>query len=235
MHIFFAPDISDDLATLNQEESHHCVKVLRMQKDQEVMVTDGFGSWCKAVVRLPHPKATQLVITERTEAYGKRTFHLHMAVAPTKNIDRFEWFLEKSTECGIDEITPVYCRQSERRTIKPHRLEKIVMAAMKQSLRAYLPRLNPAVAFNDFMQRPAVSNAFIAHCAEGEKPLLQEVCSPGKATTLLVGPEGDFTMEEVAAAKETGFREISMGQHRLRTETAAMALCVQANTINGLL
>ncbi len=169
------------------------------------------------------------------ENIGKRPFRLHMALAPTKNIDRFEWFLEKATECGIDEITPVICEKSERRVIKPQRLEKILVAAMKQSLRAFLPRLNAATPLETFLRQPLANSRFIAHCAEGSRKHLRDVYMPGSDALFLVGPEGDFSDREIETAIEQGFTAISMGKHRLRTETAALALCVQANTMNALL
>ncbi|MFP4468430.1 MAG: 16S rRNA (uracil(1498)-N(3))-methyltransferase [Bacteroidales bacterium] len=235
MHVFFVHELSGDLLSLPEEESRHCAKVLRLQPGHEVAVTNGEGLWCLASIEEAHPKSSLVKIIERKEAYGKRPFRLHMAVAPTKNIDRFEWFLEKATECGIDEITPVFCAYSERRIIKPHRLEKILVAAMKQSLRSYLPKLNPAIELEDYLRQPVPEHAFMAHCAEGKKRTLAGSYQTGKDLTMLVGPEGDFSPEEIEAALEAGYQAISMGSHRLRTETAALALCVQANTINGLL
>ncbi len=235
MHVFFVHELSGDLLSLPEEESRHCAKVLRLRPGDEVAVTDGKGLWALAAIEEAHPKSSLVKVIQRKEAYRKRPFRLHMAVAPTKSIDRFEWFLEKATECGIDEITPVFCAYSERRVIKPHRLEKILVAAMKQSLRAYLPKLNPAIELQDFLQHPVPEHAFMAHCAEGEKQTLAGSYQTGEDLTVLVGPEGDFSPAEIEAATDAGYRAISMGSHRLRTETAAMALCVQANTINGLL
>ncbi len=235
MHVFFAQDISNDLVVLNAEESRHCAQVLRVRPDQEVVVVDGQGCWCFAAIEQSHPRASSVRIIRRISEYRKRDFRLHMAVAPTKSIDRFEWFLEKAVECGIDEITPVFCERSERRTIKPQRLEKILLSGMKQSLRAYLPLLNPATELNMFLQQPSPPLAFIAHCSQGDKHRLHEVCPPKNDVLLVVGPEGDFSPDELKQAADNGFRPISLGEHRLRTETAALALCIQVNTINGLL
>ncbi len=235
MHVFFVHDLSGDLFSLPEEESRHCARVLRLRPGDRVALTNGKGLWAHASIEEPHPKSSLVKVIEKKEHVGRRPFRLHMAVAPTKNIDRFEWFLEKATECGIDEITPVYCENSERRIIKPHRLEKILVAAMKQSLRAYLPKLNPAVELREFLQQPAVANAFIAHCADGEKQTLTGNYQTGEDVTMLVGPEGDFSPEEIDVATGAGYRAISMGSHRLRTETAAVALCIQINTLNNLL
>ena len=235
MHVFFVHDLTGNMLSLTEEESRHCAKVLRLRRGDQVAVTDGKGLWALASIEEPHPKSSLLKIIRKNEQYGRRPFSLHMAVAPTKSIDRFEWFLEKATECGIDEITPVYCDNSERRIIKPQRLEKILVAAMKQSLRAYLPKLNPAIDLREFLQQPAPANAFMAHCADGEKQTLAGNYQTGEDVTMLVGPEGDFTPEEIDLATGAGYQAISMGSHRLRTETAAVALCVQINTLNNLL
>ncbi len=235
MHVFFVPTISGDKLYLPEEESHHCTKVLRLRRGHEVAVTDGKGSWSTASIEEVHPRSSLLKITKTVSGYGKRPFSLHMAVAPTKNIDRFEWFLEKATECGIDEITPVLCENSERRIIKPPRLEKILATAMKQSLRAYLPTLNPIIDLSSFLSRPVQGNAFIAHCADGDKHKLDTLCEQGKDVLILVGPEGDFSRAEINTALQQGYQPISMGNHRLRTETAAIALCVQVNTLNAVL
>lgn len=235
MQVFYSLHIEGDTHVLDQEESHHCVRVLRLRAGDMLYLTNGRGLWCTARVQEAHPRATRLGIESRQESYGRRPLGLHVAIAPTRQIDRFEWFLEKATECGVDEITPVFCQQSERRIIKPSRWHKLMVSAMKQSMRAYLPRLNPAVEFQDFLERELPAQAYIAHCGKGKRSSLQASCQPGQDVVFLVGPEGDFSAGEVAAATARGFEPISLGTHRLRTETAALALCVQANTLNGLL
>lgn len=235
MHVFFADDISHDVVHLSTKESYHCAKVLRFRAGEEVMITDGRGLMCRAIVEESHPGNSTFRITKRSEGHMKRPFHLHMAVAPTKKIDRFEWFLEKATECGIDEISPIYGDYSERRFLKPQRFEKIMVSAMKQSARAFLPKLNPLAKLSTFLRQPKPPHAFIAHCGEGEKHSLLDIYSAGRDVLLVIGPEGDFSEEELEAAASNGFKAISMGPHRLRTETAALALCVQVNTMNGLL
>ncbi len=235
MHVFYIPEIKDDLLTLNPEESRHCTKVLRLQEGDEVILTDGKGVWHKAALSEPHPKACVVQITKRQEQQFRRPFHLHMAVAPTKNIARFEWFLEKATECGVDEITPVFCEHSERNVVKLPRLQKIMIAAMKQALRPWLPVLNPALKLNDFLEQNPEGKKFIAHCQEGDKKPFRELYVPGQDVLILIGPEGDFSPEEVNTAGGKGFEAITMGQHRLRTETAALALCIEANFLNNLI
>ncbi len=235
MHTFFTDDIIADQIDLGPEESNHCARVLRMRAGDEVCLVDGRGTFCKARLQDVHQKKTTAIIYHRELEHGKRPFHLHLAVAPTKSIDRFEWLLEKATECGVDEITPIICEKSERRIIKPQRLEKVLQAAMKQSLRAYLPRLNPAIKYTDFMKQPRQEIALIAHCADGAKQNIANTYEAGKNVTALIGPEGDFSETEIMLALDKGCRAISLGHHRLRTETAALAVCIQLNTANRLL
>ena len=235
MHTFFSDEIISDHIHLGPEESNHCSRVLRMQVGDEVWLVDGRGTFCKARLQHVHHKETTAAVYHREHEYGKRPFHLHLAVAPTKSIDRFEWLLEKATECGFDEITPIICEQSERRIIKPQRLEKVLQAAMKQSLRAYLPRLNPIIKYTEFIKQPLQEIALIAHCADGEKQNIATTFEAGKNVTALIGPEGDFSEQEIKLALDKGCQAISIGHHRLRTETAALAMCIQLNTVNGLL
>lgn len=235
MHFFFSENIQNDLIILDAEESRHCARVLRMRAGQEIGIVDGKGTLCKARLVEVDARGTVASVFYRAIEYGKRPFHLHLAVAPTKNIDRFEWLLEKTTECGIDEITPIICEKSERRIIKPQRLEKIVVAAMKQSGRAYCPKLNPATSVNDFLKTKQPGIAMLAHCAADKKQPLTKIYTPGQQALVLIGPEGDFTTGEIGAALNKGYHAISLGSHRLRTETAAITACIQLNTMNDLL
>ncbi len=235
MHYFYCENIDDDVVQLDAEESRHCARVLRLRAGHEIGVVDGKGTFARAGLLEVDAKATLARVMEKTEKYGKRPFRLHLVVAPTKNIDRFEWLLEKATECGVDEITPLICEKSERRILKPQRLEKIILAAMKQSGRAYRPALNPVIAFKDFMKKEVSGLALMAHCDEVEKAGIGDLYEPGKDVLVMIGPEGDFTGREINAATDKGFKAISLGMHRLRTETAALAACIQVNTINGLL
>ena len=233
MHIFFEENLQNALVELSPEESRHCTKVLRLKAGDEVGFVDGMGLFARARLVDVNAKSTTATITYR-ELKPKRDFHLHMAVAPTKNIDRFEWFLEKATECGIEEITPIICAQSERTVIKPERLNKILLAAMKQSQRAWLPALNDAVKFKDFVNSIKTgTSAVIAHCGEGEKQPLRQLYQPGNDVLIMIGPEGDFSREEIELAGEKGIQAISLGQNRLRTETAALVACMEVNFLNG--
>jgi len=222
--IFYVPDINLG-QVLSEEESQHAVRVLRLQAGNEIEVVDGVGGFYKAVITNPHPKHCSFEIKETILDYGKRDYKLHIAIAPTKNIERFEWFLEKCVEIGIDEITPLVCRFSERKIIKPDRLEKIIVSAAKQSIKAYFPKLNPMVNFDEFIKSEHTAQKFIAHCYEGDKKLLQNVYQKPLDVIVLVGPEGDFTPEEVQKAMKNGYQPISLGNSRLRTETAGVVAC----------
>jgi 16S rRNA (uracil1498-N3)-methyltransferase len=204
-----------------------------MKEGSKLSLTDGRGTLYKAEIIEANPKRCVLNVIDTFKDYQKRNYYLHMVVAPTKNIDRFEWFLEKATEIGVDEITPVLCEHSERKTIKPDRLERIIVAAMKQSLKAYKPVLNPITNFKDFIQQPSDnSRGFIAHCNEGDKELLKNSMRAGEHITLFIGPEGDFSPEEVGLATSAGILPVSLGEARLRTETAAVVGCHTISLMN---
>lgn len=232
MHLFYTPDIEDMNYTLNVEESKHCVRVLRLTEGEEVSLVDGRGNWYNGVVVSADPKGCRVKCHEKIENFGKRDFHLHVAIAPTKNIDRIEWMLEKCTEMGIDEITMLNTAHSERKVVKDERLEKVVVSAMKQSLKAYLPKLNPMTDFKSFVASCGEVQKFIAHCNEGEKKRLDEIYQPGKDVVILIGPEGDFSVEEVGLAGKSGFVPITLGKSRLRTETAGIVACHTIDFMN---
>ena len=231
MNLYYAPDIAKT-PFLPEEESLHCVKVLRQKAGDIIHLIDGVGGLYEARIVIPHQKRTEVEILNVTENYGKRNFKLHMAVAPTKNIDRFEWFLEKATEIGVDTFTPLNCRYSERRIVKPERMEKIVLSAAKQSLKAYLPVINPMIDFNQFIENVTETNRYIAHCYDMDKAYLIDVCAPKSDVILLVGPEGDFSKEEVQMALNNEFQSVSLGDARLRTETAGVVGCHLVNIAN---
>lgn len=236
MHLFYTPDITPDqeVYVLHEDESKHCVRVLRMNKGDNASLIDGKGNLYEVLIEIPHPKKTSVKIIEVLSAYGKRNHYLHMVVAPTKNIDRFEWFLEKATEIGVDEITPLICERSERKEVKLERLYKVIVAAMKQSKTAYLPKLNDPVRFNEFIERQEKSSQkFIAHCLDQKKETLNSEMVPYGKYCIMIGPEGDFTPEEIKRAINEGFVSISLGNTRLRTETAALYACFEANYLNG--
>jgi len=224
MSLFYVPTLSFG-HVLPEEESQHAVKVLRLQVGEEITLIDGAGGFYKARITNPHPKHCSFEITETILEYGKRDFHLHIAIAPTKNIERLEWFIEKATEIGIDEITPIICRFSERKVIKAERLEKIIVSASKQSLKAYFPKLNPLCSFDELIKNQQASQKFIAHCYDEDKRLLQNEVQKSNDVLILIGPEGDFSREEVQKAMSAGFIPVSLGNSRLRTETAGVVAC----------
>lgn len=231
MHVFYTPDIQIQ-PELPAEEAAHAVRVLRLQSGDEVMLTDGKGSFYRAEIGTATPKHCLVNILEILPQEPLWAGHLHIAMAPTKNMDRTEWFAEKATEIGFDELTFLNCRFSERKVIKTERIAKILVSALKQSLKARLPRLNEMTDFNKFIARPFDGQKFIAHCYAGEKPLLKDVVRKGEDALVLIGPEGDFSEEEVERATANGFVPISLGRSRLRTETAALVACHILNLQN---
>lgn len=231
MHVFYTPDIQSH-AELPEEEAAHAVRVLRLQAGDGVMLTDGNGNFYRAEIGAATNKRCLLNIVETLPQEPLWSGHLHLAMAPTKNMDRTEWFAEKATEIGFDELTFLNCRFSERKVIKTERIAKILVSAIKQSLKARLPKLNEMTDFNRFITQPFKGQKFIAHCYEGEKPLLKDVIRKGEDALVLIGPEGDFSEEEVKKAIENGFTPISLGKSRLRTETAALVACHIMNLQN---
>lgn len=224
MHQFFVEDLSQSVVALSPEESRHAASVLRVRNGLSVLVTDGRGLMCHAEVVDVSGKSVSLKITERIADYGRRSYELCVAVAPTKNIDRYEWFLEKATEIGIDRITPLLCSHSERKVVKRDRSEKVVLAAVKQSQKAYVPQIDELTPFATFLRDlPADAQLFIAHCdPDGDKHELKELLLSGGSYVILIGPEGDFSPSEVDLAHKAGFRSVALGLSRLRTETAAL-------------
>ena len=231
MQIFYTPDIATS-PELPDEEAAHCVRVLRLSEGDEILLTDGRGTFYKASIQRAHPKHCEVAISESWRQPALWNFRLHIAVAPTKNMDRMEWFAEKATEIGIDAITCLNCRFSERNEVKTARLEKILISAMKQSLKATLPALRGMTDFKEFVATPFEGRKFIAHCEEGEKPLLKQIYHPGENALILIGPEGDFSPEEIRLALANGFEAISLGESRLRTETAALVACHTLHILN---
>ncbi|MDR0907730.1 MAG: 16S rRNA (uracil(1498)-N(3))-methyltransferase [Rikenellaceae bacterium] len=223
MQLFYAPDITPPHHTLPEEESRHCVKVLRMRAGEVVHLTDGRGNLFEAQIVSADPRRCEVEVMATTAGYGRHPYQLTMAVAPTKNIDRFEWFLEKATEIGVDSIVPLLSQNSERRVLKPERAEKVIVSAAKLSLKAYFPVLEPLTDVKDVIIRPFAGAKLIAHCREDSARVsIMDALAPARDALILIGPEGDFTAEEVALARSHGFIEISLGTSRLRTETAAL-------------
>jgi 16S rRNA (uracil1498-N3)-methyltransferase len=234
MQLFYTPDINPSHPEyfLSEEESKHCIRVLRLENGDEVQLIDGRGGLYAAEIKDAHPKRTILQITNIITSYGKRSHYLHIAVAPTKNIERLEWFLEKATEIGIDEISLIICQRSERKEAKTDRLNKIITAAMKQSLKAYHPVLNEPQQFSKFLLKLFEGQKFIAHCDKGDKAGLSDELIKQGRYLLLIGPEGDFTPNEIDGALQNGFKAITLGESRLRTETAALEACFEINFLN---
>lgn len=234
MHLFYTPDITPANKDwfLTEEESKHCTRVLRLEKGDQVNLIDGKGGLYTATISDAHPKHTILHIEAVITEYGKRNHYLHIAVAPTKNLDRLEWFLEKATEIGIDEVSLIITQRSERKEAKIDRLNKIITAAMKQSLKAYHPILNEAISFNKFINQHFDGQKFVAHCADGEKAAIKDQFKLNGNYLVMIGPEGDFAEKEVGEALQNGFKAITLGESRLRTETAALEACFEVNFLN---
>jgi len=219
--LFYAPHIENGLARLDEEESRHLLTVLRRQPGDRLQLTDGRGYFYEAEVVEAGKKHALVQILQITETPPPPE-RLHIAIAPTKQIERFEWFLEKATEIGVQEITPLLCRRSERSAIRLDRLEKILVSAMKQSLQSRLPQLNPLTPCAALIRGAAAPQRFIAWCADTPLPQLCAVLRPAADALILIGPEGDFAPEEIALAQENGFAGVSLGPTRLRTETAGL-------------
>ena len=234
MHLFYTPDIQPTHPQyfLSEEESKHAIRVLRLNVGDEVQLIDGRGGLYAAEIKDAHPKRTILQINSVKLEFNKRNHYLHIAIAPTKNIERLEWFLEKATEIGIDEISLIICQRSERKEAKTDRLNKIITAAIKQSIKAYHPILNEPESLAKLMTREFDGQKFIAHCEVGDKVNLKQAIVPGGKYLILIGPEGDFTPKEIEDALSNGFKAITLGESRLRTETAALEACFEANFLN---
>ncbi|MGC6470754.1 MAG: 16S rRNA (uracil(1498)-N(3))-methyltransferase [Flavobacteriales bacterium] len=232
MQLFYTPDILTDTHILNSDESKHCIKVLRKKAGDKIQLADGKGNFYSAIIVDGNPKKCTLKIEHVEQLDCDINYNLHLAVAPTKNNERFEWFLEKATEIGITTITPIVCQRSERKVLKLDRMKSILVNAMKQSNRAYLPKLNSLITFEDFISKNYSKNSFIAHCEGDKKPHLKTIMTINEDITILIGPEGDFSSEEIKKAEQQGFNSISLGNSRLRTETAAIVACHTINLLN---
>ena len=230
MNIFYCPEILKGQNFLDKEESAHAIRVLRMKQGNDLTIVDGQGGFYLSKITNANPNQCVFEIIEKKENFGKRNCFLHIAFAPTKNMDRTEYFLEKATEIGIDEITFLNCEKSERRILKIERTEKIVVSAMKQSIKAFLPKLNEITDFKKFIQSQNAGSKFIAHCNEGEKISFKDVVRNNKNILILIGPEGDFSSDEIKFANENGYISITLGNSRLRTETAGIVACQIAQT-----
>ena len=229
MYLFYVPELSPTTKSiyLSEDESKHACRVLRLKMNDEVSLLDGVGGVYHARIEEDNPKKCLLQIIAVTQEI-KPSHEVHIAIAPTKNMDRIEWFVEKATEIGMTELTLLICDHSERKIVKTERLEKILISAMKQSKRTFIPKLNAVVTFSEFMKQH--TQGALAHCEEGEKKSLPTVYKASNYP-ILIGPEGDFSTKEIAAAKTNGFDFVVLGNTRLRTETAGLYACVQAKMI----
>jgi len=233
MQIFYAPDISGDTFALNEVESKHIIRVLRLAKGDSVRLIDGKGNLFEGVIDNPDQKKCTVTITGIIKNFEKRNYRLHIAISPLKNTERFEWFVEKSVEIGIDEITPLICHNTEKQGIKPERINNIIISAMKQSLKASGTILNAPVKFDDFINTACTGNRMIAHCSESSGRIkISDACFKEENAVILIGPEGDFSDAEIRRANEKGFVGVHLGKSRLRTETAGVAACHSIYFIN---
>jgi 16S rRNA (uracil1498-N3)-methyltransferase len=234
MQFFYNPDLDPSVSefAFPEDESKHIVKVLRKKEDDVLHITNGKGQLFEAKILSADAKKCRAEVISRSKKH-RRMHWFHLVIAPPKSNDRYEWFLEKATEIGVNEITPIICERSERRTVKRERSEKIVQSAMKQSLRTYLPQLNEAISFDDFLEKEHNGLLFIAHCEDTDKVDLKRKVAPDHDLTVLIGPEGDFSKTEIRSAEEKGFQPVSLSRGRLRTETAAIVTCTVVNMINN--
>lgn len=231
--LFYSPDIRQT-SLLPEKESQHCVKVLRMREGDELTVTDGKGFFYECVLVQPKPKQCLVSIQDSIERTKGWIFNLQIAFAPTKQMERNEWFVEKAVEIGIDAITPMITHYSERKEIKTERLEKIAISAMKQSQQAYLPEIDEMTGFDRLISQPFNGKKYIAHCYDLPKTPLSQLYKKGENALILIGPEGDFSLEEVKKAIAAGFEPVALGESRLRTETACLAAIHTIHVVNLL-
>lgn len=231
MNLFFQPQIPQGVQHLDPDESRHVVKVLRKKQGDHIRLTDGSGFFYEAIITSPDSHRCVFDIQKKIPA-GTRSFSIHVAISPTKNTDRIEWFVEKSVELGIDEITLIQCDHSERQHLRIDRLEKIAIGAMKQSLKAMLPKIHPLTNFRNILLAADASEKYIAYVDEENPHLLKNLVQPNNSYLILIGPEGDFSEEELMLAEARAFKKVSLGPSRLRTETAGIAACHILNLAN---
>jgi 16S rRNA (uracil1498-N3)-methyltransferase len=233
MQIFYAPGIEGNTYILDEKESRHCVKVLRMKRDTPVKLIDGLGNLYEGVISDADPDECGIAINKVIHNFERRPYRLHMAISLLKNPERFEWFIEKSVEIGVDEITPLICKNTEKQGVKKDRINNIIISAMKQSLKAGITKFNDSISFNDFMSGDFRGNKIIAHCNSSiERSGIANVYIKGNDAVILIGPEGDFSEQEIGLAISNGYKSAHMGTSRLRTETAGVAACHSIYFIN---
>jgi 16S rRNA (uracil1498-N3)-methyltransferase len=233
MQVFYAPDIRGDTYILDEKESRHVVRVMRMPKGAPVRLIDGSGNLYNGIISEPDHKKCVITLTGIKKGFEERNYRLHLAVSPLKNAERFEWLIEKIVEIGVDEITPLLADHTEKTGVREERLNNIIISAMKQSLKARKPLLNPPLPFDEFISSVASPVKLIAHCNESVKRVnVKEVCPPKSDTSIMIGPEGDFSEREIKDAINEGFSSVHLGKSRLRTETAGIAACFSVYMIN---
>lgn len=233
MQLFYTNNVSEGTAAFSREESGHCLRVLRMHHGDAVHFTDGAGNLYEGIITEDDPLNMKVSVTGVTKDAGKRQYRLHVAISPLKNDDRLEWFIEKAVELGIDEITPLICNRTEKKRIRKERLEGLILSAMKQSVKAFLPLLNEPVQFTEFIIREHTVKRLIACCDTlQERKAITTAAGRGEDILILIGPEGDFTPEEVTQAINSGFTPVHLGPSRLRTETAGVAACCSVYLAN---
>lgn len=236
MQLFYTPDLNsnDKEYVFSKDESRHIVKVLRKNRGDQLNITDGKGHSIEAIILDANDKKCRVAISKVSTREKSWNFELHIAIAPTKMMDRLEWFLEKTTEMGIDTISPIVCSRSERKNVKAERLERIITSAMKQSLKFTLPKLNELSSFQDFLEHTEFDEGYICHCLPDERLDLSSLRPDNKKVLIMIGPEGDFTESEIAMAKEKGLKALTLGKERLRTETAGILACAQLHLLDQI-
>jgi len=233
MHLFYTPDITQNPYTLNEDESKHSIRVLRLNQGDEVNLVDGKGGFYAAIITDANPKKCALQVINQIQQFGKKPFYVHVAVAPPKNLDRTEWFVEKAVEIGIDEISFLLCEHSERKQVNMERIHKIAVSAMKQSVKAYLPQLNELQNFAGFLKKVDSGSTYIAHLENHSRLSLAQV-TVSENMCILIGPEGDFSAKEIEMAYKQGIKPVTLGTSRLRTETAALVACHTINLLHEI-
>lgn len=232
MNTFFGI-IQNNVAILNEDESLHCVKVLRHKVGDVIQVIDGNGTRAIGKIEAAHAKQCAVSLTEKEVVTQTRNYKINIAIAPTKNIERIEWFVEKAVEIGIDEISFIKCKNSERTVVKDERILKVAESAVKQSQQAYIPKINPLIDFKEFIKKDRSDIKLIAHCEKESKQHIKQYITANKSFTILIGPEGDFTKDEIALALSSSYLPVALGDSRLRTETAGLFACNAFAVINS--
>ncbi len=234
MELFYSNKIDNNIITLDPSESKHCLKVLRKSIGNIISIVDGEGTLFKGKIISNNNKQCKVEVQEFIKGYGKRDYYVHIAISPIKNHHRIEWFIEKSVEIGVDEVSFINCSRTIRKKINMDRLNKTAISAMKQTLKAKLPKINSSVKLNDFINRNNNSNKFICHLEENISETIFDFKRKNKfgdSTCIMIGPEGDFTIDEINFSKENGFSFLSLGDSRLRTETAGVVACHLLNVV----